>query len=68
MIENGQLLNYLGGTWQRSRASEFLDVRNPATAETLVRVPLSPRSEVDKTVQAAQAALRVVAHILADEL
>ncbi len=56
MIENGQLLNYLGGTWQRSRASEFLDVHNPATAETLVRVPLSSRSEVDEVAQAAQAA------------
>ncbi len=33
MIENGQLLNYIGGKWKRSRASEFLDVRNPATAE-----------------------------------
>jgi len=56
MIENGQLLNYIGGKWQRSRASEFLDVRNPATAETLVRVPLSPPDEVDAAVQAAQAA------------
>ena len=56
MIENGQLLNYLGGTWRRSRADEFLDVRNPATAETLVRVPLSSRGEVDEAVQAAQAA------------
>jgi hypothetical protein len=33
MIENGQLLNYIGGKWKRSCASEFLDVRNPATAE-----------------------------------
>jgi malonate-semialdehyde dehydrogenase (acetylating) / methylmalonate-semialdehyde dehydrogenase len=56
MIENGQLLNYVGGKWQRSRASEFLDVRNPATAETMVRVPLSPPDEVDAAVQAAQGA------------
>lgn len=56
MIENGQLLNYIGGKWQRSRASEFLDVRNPATAETMVRVPLSPPGEVDAAAQAAQAA------------
>ena len=56
MIENGQLLNYIGGKWQRSRASEFLDVHNPATAETLVRVPLTPASEVSEAVQAAQAA------------
>ena len=56
MIENGQLLNYIGGTWQRSRASEFLDVRNPATGESLVRVPRSPSDEVAEAVQAAQVA------------
>src|SRR2546430_14407145 len=56
MIQDGQLLNYVNGTWKRSRASEFLDVRNPATAETMVRVPLSPPEEVDEAVQAAQAA------------
>src|SRR5947209_6212570 len=56
MIENGQLLNYIGGKWQRSRASEYQDVRNPAKGETMVRVPLSPPEEVDEAVQAAQAA------------
>src|SRR3989441_7238955 len=56
MIQDGQLLNYVNGAWKRSRASEFLDVRNPATAETMVRVPLSPSEEVDEAVQAAQAA------------
>src|ERR1700676_2270275 len=56
MIQDGQLLNYVGGTWQRSHASEFLDVRNPATSETMVRVPLTPTGEVDKAVQAAQTA------------
>jgi len=56
MIQDGQLLNYVNGAWKRSRASEFLDVRNPATAETMVRVPLSPPEEVDEAVQAAQAA------------
>src|SRR5436309_9976401 len=56
MIQDGQLLNYIGGKWKRSRASEFLDVRNPATGETMVRVPLSSAAEVDEAVQAAQAA------------
>src|SRR5438552_13264045 len=56
MIENGQLLNYVNGAWKRSRASEYLDVRNPATAETMVRVPLSPTAEVDEAARAAQAA------------
>src|SRR5260370_7488516 len=56
MIQDGQLLNYVGGIWKRSRASEFLEVRNPATAKTMVRVPLSSRDEVDEAVRAAQAA------------
>ncbi len=56
MRENGQLLNYIGGTWKPSRASEFLNVRNPATGEAIVRVPLSPADEVDEAIQAAQAA------------
>ncbi len=56
MIQDGQLLNYVGGVWKRSRASEYLDVRNPATAETMVRVPLTPRDEVDAAAQAARAA------------
>jgi malonate-semialdehyde dehydrogenase (acetylating) / methylmalonate-semialdehyde dehydrogenase len=51
-----QLQNYIDGAWQDSRASEFLDVRNPATAETLVRVPITPRDEVDAAAQAAQRA------------
>jgi malonate-semialdehyde dehydrogenase (acetylating)/methylmalonate-semialdehyde dehydrogenase len=56
MIQDGQLLNYVGGTWRHSRASEYLDVRNPATARTMVRVPLTPADEVDEAVQAAQVA------------
>src|SRR2546428_779643 len=56
MIQDGQLLNYIGGTWRRSRASEFLDVRNPATAETMVRVPLTPADEVDEAARAAREA------------
>jgi malonate-semialdehyde dehydrogenase (acetylating)/methylmalonate-semialdehyde dehydrogenase len=56
MIQDGQLLNYIGGKWQRSRASNYQDVRNPATAETMVRVPLSSAAEVDEAARAAQAA------------
>src|SRR5438477_6477734 len=56
MIQDGQLLNYIGGKWKRSRASDYYDVLNPATGETIVRVPLSPPEEVDEAVQAAQAA------------
>jgi malonate-semialdehyde dehydrogenase (acetylating) / methylmalonate-semialdehyde dehydrogenase len=56
MIQNGQVYNYIAGEWRRSKASETLDVQNPATAETIVRVPLSPADEVDEAARAAQAA------------
>jgi malonate-semialdehyde dehydrogenase (acetylating) / methylmalonate-semialdehyde dehydrogenase len=56
MIQDGQLLNYIGGKWQHSQAREFLDVHNPATGETIVLVPLTPAVEVDEAVQAAQTA------------
>ncbi|MBV9259561.1 MAG: CoA-acylating methylmalonate-semialdehyde dehydrogenase [Ktedonobacteraceae bacterium] len=56
MIQDGQLLNYIGGTWKRSRASEYLDVRNPATSETMVRVPLTLPDEVDEAARLAQIA------------
>src|SRR5690349_11234752 len=56
MIQDGQLLNYINGTWQRSRTTGFRDVRNPATGEAIVQVPLSPREEVAAAIEAAQAA------------
>jgi malonate-semialdehyde dehydrogenase (acetylating) / methylmalonate-semialdehyde dehydrogenase len=51
-----QLQNFIDGTWVRSGASTFLDVRNPATAETLVQVPITPRDEVDAAARAGQEA------------
>lgn len=56
MIQDGKLLNYVGGKWQHSHASEFLDVQDPATTRTLVQVPLSSRDEVDEVVRKAHAA------------
>ena len=48
-----QLTNYINGAFQPSRAAEFLEVRNPATAQAIARVPLTPRDEVDAAAQAA---------------
>lgn len=45
--------NYVGGDWRAPDSAGSLDVVNPATAETLGQVPLSPAEEVDRTVQAA---------------
>lgn len=51
-----QLLNYVGGQWQRSSASELLDVHNPASGDTIATVPLSVGAEVDAAVKAASEA------------
>lgn len=50
------LENHIDGRWIESRSSEFLDVIDPATAETIARVPLSTREEVNQAVDAAQRA------------
>src|SRR5690242_4395134 len=49
--------NYVGGRWVAATAGQQQDVRNPATGETLARVPLSGAGDVDAAVQAAKAAL-----------
>ncbi|MCX6046995.1 MAG: CoA-acylating methylmalonate-semialdehyde dehydrogenase [Chloroflexi bacterium] len=56
MSQNGNLLNYVNGAWQKSSAGNYGKVLNPATAEVLSNVPLSPGSEVDVAVQAANKA------------
>ena len=51
-----QLLNFVGGEWQRSSSSDYIDVINPATADVIAAAPLSPSQEVDEAVKAAHAA------------
>lgn len=51
-----QLLNFVGGEWQRSATSDYIDVENPATASVIAHSPVSPEGEVDAAVQAAHAA------------
>ncbi|HYY32861.1 MAG TPA: CoA-acylating methylmalonate-semialdehyde dehydrogenase [Gaiellaceae bacterium] len=48
--------NYVGGEWTDSKASETLDVTNPATGEQLAQVPLSNATDIDRAVGAARAA------------
>jgi len=57
MIEQGTLLNFVGGTWQRADARENMAVRNPATGEVLSSAPLSESAAVARAVEAAQKAL-----------
>ncbi|GAC1637268.1 MAG: CoA-acylating methylmalonate-semialdehyde dehydrogenase [Herpetosiphon sp.] len=53
MTKDGRMNNYVNGSWQRSGTDQFVDVRNPATGETIVQVPLTPAAEVNTAVQAA---------------
>src|SRR5580698_3918141 len=48
--------NFINGRWVESRASEWLDVTNPATGETIAQTPLSDAAEVASAVEAAAAA------------
>ncbi len=50
--------NYIDGEWVESKSDETLDVRNPATAEVIARVPLSTADEVETAVGAAKAAFQ----------
>ncbi len=47
------LQNFIGGRWVDSAATEFGEVRNPATDELLARVPMGGRADVDAAVAAA---------------
>ncbi len=43
----------IGGEWAASRSGETIDVINPATQETLLRVPRGGADDVDDAVRAA---------------
>jgi malonate-semialdehyde dehydrogenase (acetylating)/methylmalonate-semialdehyde dehydrogenase len=49
--------NYIGGSWTPSSSADALPVVNPASGETLARVPLSAAADLDAAVSAARAAL-----------
>ena len=34
MQTNGQLLNFINGQWTKSSTSSFMDITNPATADS----------------------------------
>jgi malonate-semialdehyde dehydrogenase (acetylating) / methylmalonate-semialdehyde dehydrogenase len=51
--------NYVGGRWAPSSSQEAVPVTNPATGETLARVPLSSADDLDAAVRAAREALPV---------
>ncbi|MCY3999461.1 MAG: CoA-acylating methylmalonate-semialdehyde dehydrogenase [Bacteroidetes bacterium] len=49
---------YIGGTWKLSVSDDLLNVINPATAETLSRVPMASRDDVHLAVTNAQEAFK----------
>ncbi len=53
-----QLTNYIAGVWTKPATKDDLAVVNPATGESLGRVPLSSVAEVDRAVEAASKAYR----------
>ena len=53
MAQQHLIRNFIAGQWHVSQAAERLDVVNPATAQTLAHVPLSPADEVGRAVDAA---------------
>ncbi len=48
-----EILNYINGEWTKPAVSEYFDVVNPATGETIARTPLSGASDVDLAAGAA---------------
>src|ERR1041385_5590004 len=50
------LRNYIGGEWVNAHAADYLELTNPATGESLGRVPLCGTRDVADAVSAAQAA------------
>jgi malonate-semialdehyde dehydrogenase (acetylating) / methylmalonate-semialdehyde dehydrogenase len=56
MTHPALLANYVNGTWSSVADAVTLPVLNPATAETLALVPLSPATAVGEAVTAAAAA------------
>ena len=59
MVE--RLQNFIDGAWRSSSAERVLNVLNPASAQLLVEVPLSPAAEVHQAAETAARAWRTLA-------
>src|SRR5882724_9232021 len=56
IITEARVPQFINGQWIESNAREWADVLNPATGETLAKVPLADAAEVTKAIDAAAAA------------
>ena len=50
------LQNYVGGRWVPSKATDFVNVHNPAFGTVIAKAPLSTRADLDAAVAAAEKA------------
>ena len=66
-MSSERLLNYVNGAWRSSAALETLPVINPATAEVMAQVPLSPAAEVAEAAEAAAKAAKEWARVPAGD-
>ena len=48
-----RLQNFIDGAWRHSPAEQALSVINPASAQVIAEVPLSPAADVNQAVEAA---------------
>ncbi len=51
-----EVKNFIGGEWEKRDGRETEPVYDPATAEVVAETPLSTKEDVDRAVEAAQAA------------
>jgi malonate-semialdehyde dehydrogenase (acetylating)/methylmalonate-semialdehyde dehydrogenase len=56
IITEAKVPHFINGHWQDSNAKEWSDVINPATGETIAKVPLADPAEVTRAIDAAAAA------------
>lgn len=52
------LKNYINAKWEEASTDQYQDVFNPATGETIARVPISSFSDVDQAVEKAREAYK----------
>jgi malonate-semialdehyde dehydrogenase (acetylating)/methylmalonate-semialdehyde dehydrogenase len=56
IITEAKIPHYIDGQWVESHAGEWSEILNPATGESLGKVPISDAAEVTKAIDAAAAA------------
>ena len=52
----GKVRNFVNGEWVDSTTKTWLDVKNPATTDTIAKVPMSTKEEMTKAIEAANEA------------